>query len=335
LRILNGLIKPDTGFIKTRGTLGGLIALGAGLNPILTGRENIRIGLSINNTAPKLIQQLVDEIIDFTGLEQFIDSPIQSYSSGMQVKLGFAIASCVSPDILILDEVLAVGDAGFRAKCYERIEKIKRNCAVVFVSHSMAQVARLATKSLVLKAGSTYYQGRVIEGIESYENLCLEDGQENIINASRIAAQSDFISLKDYLTVNDTKCFLSQQTILEIDHNRSISLSLPIRSQVKLDGLVLDLVIQNQSTGEVCAEASTFERNGKHLSIIEGIDCVIDLKVDLSILNSGSYSLSLIVASRNHMIHHVWIKDFGKLMVRGRRAIASTQLNPDVCISPA
>src|SRR5206468_4283587 len=117
LKMLNGLIKPDCGCIEIRGRVGALIALGAGFNPILTGRENIYVNGAVLGLTKREIDEKIEEIIDFAEIREFIDSPVQSYSSGMQVRLGFAMASSLNPDILLLDEVLAVGDMGFQAKC--------------------------------------------------------------------------------------------------------------------------------------------------------------------------------------------------------------------------
>jgi len=117
LRLLNGLIKPDNGRIEIRGRLGALIALGAGFNPILTGRENIYINAAVLELSRREINEKVDNIINFAEFGEFIDAPVQSYSSGMVVRLGFAVAAATEPDVLLLDEVLAVGNAGFQTKC--------------------------------------------------------------------------------------------------------------------------------------------------------------------------------------------------------------------------
>jgi lipopolysaccharide transport system ATP-binding protein len=166
--MLNGLIKPDAGSITMRGRVGALIALGAGFNPILTGRENIYINGSVLGLSKKEIDAKIDEIIDFAEIREFIDTPVQNYSSGMQVRLGFAVATTLDPDVLILDEVLAVGDAAFRAKCYNKIGKIQHNAAVIFVSHSMQQVSQVCSQTLLLKAGRIKWLGDVGNGIAEY-----------------------------------------------------------------------------------------------------------------------------------------------------------------------
>jgi lipopolysaccharide transport system ATP-binding protein len=170
LKMLNGLIKPDTGSIEMRGRVGALIALGAGFNPILTGRENIYVNASILGMAKREIDNKVEEIIEFAEIREFIDSPVQSYSSGMQVKLGFSVATVLQPDVLILDEVLAVGDVGFRAKCYNRIATLMNSSAVILVTHSMEHVSQICDQAIVLSSGRLLHGGRPSDCIRIYED---------------------------------------------------------------------------------------------------------------------------------------------------------------------
>lgn len=159
LRMLNGLIKPDQGRIEMLGKVGGLIALGAGFNPILTGRENIQVNASILGLSKREIDKKTGEIIDFAEIDEFIDLPVQNYSSGMQVRLGFAVASTLSPDILILDEVLAVGDADFQSKCFQRIGKMVETSAVILVSHSPHHIKKMCDRVLLLERGAMVEEG--------------------------------------------------------------------------------------------------------------------------------------------------------------------------------
>lgn len=160
LKMLNGLIKPDKGSITMRGRVGALIALGAGFNPILTGRENIYINASVLGLSKKEIDEKFEEIVDFAEIDDFIDMPVQNYSSGMQVRLGFAVATALDPDILIVDEVLAVGDARFRRKCYDTFRKLRaRNCSIIIVSHGLSQIATICDEAIVLNAGEISYKG--------------------------------------------------------------------------------------------------------------------------------------------------------------------------------
>jgi lipopolysaccharide transport system ATP-binding protein len=169
--MLNGLIKPDSGKITMRGRVGALIALGAGFNPILTGRENIYINGSVLGLSKREIDEKIDEIIDFAEIGEFIDTPVQNYSSGMNVRLGFAVAASLDPDVLIIDEVLAVGDLGFQAKCFNLLNHKLKNSAVIFVSHAMPQVARVSSKVMFMAHGrSACYTQDVGQGIERYHD---------------------------------------------------------------------------------------------------------------------------------------------------------------------
>ena len=136
LKMLSGLIKPDKGTVSLKGKVGGLIALGAGFNGILTGRENIRTNGAILGYSRKEIEERMNQIIDFAEIHEFIDSPVNTYSSGMNVRLGFAIAVILSkPDVLLLDEVLAVGDIGFTIKCLNAVrEMMKNSCSYICFS---------------------------------------------------------------------------------------------------------------------------------------------------------------------------------------------------------
>jgi lipopolysaccharide transport system ATP-binding protein len=197
LRMLNGLIKPDKGKIEMRGRVGALIALGAGFNPILTGRENIYVNASVLGLKKNEIEAKFDDIVEFSELEEFIDTPVQSYSSGMQVRLGFSIATALDPDILLLDEILAVGDIGFKHKSHNRIIGLTERCAVIVVSHSMPNLTRLSTDIFLLNKGKKIYHGKnVEEGIDNYykqfpdEQSRIIGNQDVIINNFNIHGKS-------------------------------------------------------------------------------------------------------------------------------------------------
>jgi len=188
LKILNGLINPDAGSVTMRGRVGALIELGAGFNPILTGRENIYNNGAVLGFSRKEIDSKIEEIIDFSEVREFIDMPVQNYSSGMKVRLGFSIAVQMEPDILIIDEVLAVGDANFIVKSYNRINELIKSCAVIFVSHSLPQVAKLVDKILYIEKGKLLkYSSNINETITEY--LSKQDNAEiyNITNGENIS----------------------------------------------------------------------------------------------------------------------------------------------------
>lgn len=169
LKILNGLINPDAGKVTIKGRVGALIELGAGFNMILSGRENIYNNGAILGFTRKEIDQKIEEIIDFAEIREFIDMPVQNYSSGMKVRLGFAVAAQMEPDVLIIDEVLAVGDLGFVLKCFKQIDTILPKTAIVFVSHSMPMVSRICNQVILMDRGVAKFQGEnVSKAIDLY-----------------------------------------------------------------------------------------------------------------------------------------------------------------------
>lgn len=171
LKMLNGLIAPDEGTITIKGKIGALIELGAGFNPILSGRENIYNNAAVIGFSKEEIEDKFDAIIAFSELEEFIDMPVQNYSSGMKVRLGFAIAAQMQPDVLIIDEVLAVGDLGFILKCFKQIDNLLPNTAMIFVSHSMPMVARICNQIILMERGTVDFQGfDIVKGISLYYN---------------------------------------------------------------------------------------------------------------------------------------------------------------------
>ena len=208
LKVLNGLYAPDKGQIVMRGKIGALIELGAGFNPILTGRENIYNNASILGFTKKEVEEKMDSIIEFSEIEQFIDMPVQNYSSGMKVRLGFAIAAHLEPDILIIDEVLAVGDLGFILKCFKKIDELLPNTALIFVSHSMPMVSRICNEIILMDHGKAEYYGNDIgKGVQLYyskfanneENIVFDNGtlevlsKENDLTENTIHRNNDFI----------------------------------------------------------------------------------------------------------------------------------------------
>lgn len=172
LKVLNGLYNPDKGQITLKGKIGALIELGAGFNPILTGRENIYNNASILGFTKAEVDDKIQSIIDFSEIEQFIDSPVQNYSSGMKVRLGFAVAVHLEPDILLIDEVLAVGDLGFILKCFKKIDELLPKTALIFVSHSMPMVSRICNEIILMDHGEVVYQGSDTgKGIDMYYDM--------------------------------------------------------------------------------------------------------------------------------------------------------------------
>ena len=225
LKILNGLIPPDEGRIEMTGRISALIELGAGFNPILTGRENIYNNGAVLGFSQAEIDAKIDEIIEFSEISDFIDTPVQNYSSGMKVRLGFAVAAQMEPDVLIIDEVLAVGDLGFVLKCFNRIDSLLQNSALIFVSHSMPQVARICSQVVLMDKGLAKYQGtNVSEGIDQYYSKFTT---ENSMSFHGDGARLQKVSLNNIL-IDPANYFIQLKRLRDL----TISIEIAINKEI-------------------------------------------------------------------------------------------------------
>jgi lipopolysaccharide transport system ATP-binding protein len=169
LKILSRVIRPTSGRATLRGRVGSLLEVGVGFHPDLTGRENVFLSAAILGLKDREIRSSFDEIVDFSGVEAFLETPVRCYSSGMYMRLAFAVAAHLQPEILLIDEVLAVGDVKFQKKCLERLSKLGRDGqSVLFVSHSTSAVARLCTRAILLDRGKLVSEGAVADVMAAY-----------------------------------------------------------------------------------------------------------------------------------------------------------------------
>src|SRR4051812_30600018 len=180
LKLLNRIMEPTAGTVRTAGKIGALIEVSAGFHPDLTGRQNLYLQGAIMGMRKQEVERKFDEIVDFAGVEAFLDTPVKRYSSGMNARLGFAIAAHLEPDILIIDEVLAVGDAAFQQKAFGRIKQMATGGApVVLVSHQLDRIAELCTKAILLDKGAVRATGTAIHCINAYLNGIGADGDSS------------------------------------------------------------------------------------------------------------------------------------------------------------
>lgn len=190
LKLITGILMPTSGTIRVGGKISALIELGAGFHPDLTGRENVYLNGSILGISRKEMNRKLDEIVSFAELERFIDTPLRHFSSGMQARLGFSVAVSVDPEILIVDEVLAVGDEPFQHRCFERIDDFRRRGkTVVFVSHNLEIVNRLCDTAVYLENGSMKALGNVADVIDWYKSDVRDAEAQLLRNPSAVETQ--------------------------------------------------------------------------------------------------------------------------------------------------
>ena len=290
LKMLNGIIKPDHGRIEMRGRVSALIELGAGFNPVLTGRENIYNKGAILGLTKKEIDEKFDEIVDFAEIGDFLNMPVQNYSSGMRVRLGFAVSAMMDPDVLIIDEVLAVGDVGFRIKCLNKLAKLSDSCAIAFVSHSMPQISRISSQIMLMGGGCVdYYGHNVPKGIDRYLSK-FDVGEHECITDGRIVL--DAIS-----AYNETKREVNKADGLSVNYGDSVSFAIILGVKDQVEPFDIRLLVYNQEARPVL---DTYSK-ARGLDIYPQNGSVkIEVKFDGVNLNRGLYSVALTVLARSN-----------------------------------
>ena len=204
LKILSRVTSPTTGDIKIRGRIASLLEVGTGFHPEMTGRENIFMNGSIMGMTKAEIKSKFDEIVDFAGVAKYVDTPVKRYSSGMMVRLGFAIAAHLEPEILVVDEVLAVGDAEFQKKAIGKMQDVSKGegRTVLFVSHNMAAVRSLCTRGIMLKNGMVDFIGSIPDTLDYY--LKDDDGKQDELIVNNIKWKKNTIEVNN-IEINNTK----------------------------------------------------------------------------------------------------------------------------------
>ena len=264
LKMLNGIFWPDKGKITVRGRVGALIEVGAGFHPLLTGRENVYINAAILGMTKKEVDGKFDDIIEFAEIGDFIDSPVKFYSSGMFVRLGFAVAVHCEPDILLVDEVLAVGDIDFQNKCLNKISEIQENTSIIIISHNMNTIKLMCDRCLFLSKGKPIKLGDVSEILNIYSKAIFNiNGTKKYKNKHLEIEILDENNLgTNYLIVNKKYCFkftikqlflkkglLISFSFLNLTNNYSHRIEIKKYSHIinKIDNFSFDMIFKNFS----------------------------------------------------------------------------------------
>jgi lipopolysaccharide transport system ATP-binding protein len=298
LKMLNGILKPDKGRIEMRGRIGALIELSAGFNPILTGRENIYARGTILGFSTAEVESKIEKIIDFSELKEFIDTPVINYSSGMRVRLGFAIAAQMEPDVLLLDEVLAVGDIGFRAKCFNTIYEMMQKAAVILVSHNMPQISRVCSDIMVMNHGVCDFKGKdVSKGIDIFYSYF--EGERNLVTGSG-RANIQRIELESN----------GKKDVESIDYLDELTVHVYFTADSTIEHPSVDVTIINQELQNVAMCNSKY--NGIEISN-SGETLHVAVNLGKMTLNPGSYSLSVTIYSENNISSSV---SFGEVLCK-------------------
>ena len=247
LKLLSRVTGPTTGNIRAKGRIGSLLEVGTGFHPEMTGRENIYMNGAILGMSRQEITRKLDEIVDFSGCERFIDTPVKRYSSGMMVRLGFAVAAHLDPEILVVDEVLAVGDAEFQKKAIGKMKDVSegQGRTVLFVSHNMSSIRKLCKSGVVLKNGCIDYLGTADDCVDYYigNNISELCGFAKITNAHRrfeyTSKEVELLSVKLLGDFND------------VASNQVLEFEIKLRKNKDVDLISMEIMINNQKDNRV------------------------------------------------------------------------------------
>lgn len=294
LKILSQITSPTTGNIKIKGRIASLLEVGTGFHPELTGRENIFLNGAILGMKKKEIQRKFDEIVYFSGIEKYIDTPVKRYSSGMYVRLAFAVAAHLESEILVVDEVLAVGDVEFQKKCIGKMGDISKSegRTVLFVSHNMAAVRKLCNKSILLENGM-----KTIEG------------NSNIVLDKYLLANTKQQKSFEPIIIKELQAVVTKIKLNENDHGKVVPFSplkidIEIEAQREVDNIGIQIVLSHDDT-----EGQVFSSNSKQT---KGLDFVIKkgknnftLLIDKFNLCSGTYHLGFAIDTPFVKFHYL------------------------------
>ena len=344
LKILAGIYTPDSGQVNINGAISPFLELGVGFNPELSGRDNIILNATILGMQKKEISKKFDEIVAFSELERFIDQKLKNYSSGMQVRLAFAVAINANKEILLMDEVIAVGDASFQVKCFENFEKIiKQGKTIIFVSHDSGSIQKFSNRVLYLESGSPLFIGSPSEALGLYMNSSIireqaeknesivltidekektpitndakEKLEENTLITERI--EDNLRSIESY-EVKFYDHHNKETSILE--NGKNIVIMVNYRVTIKLKDLIFGIIIRNSLNQEIFI-TNTFTKN-----ILTGDINSGNLSVSYEFPNyftAGKYSVSPAVCDKNQRIFYDWKDDYAHFYVQSSRGILS------------
>jgi lipopolysaccharide transport system ATP-binding protein len=294
LKILSRTTAPTTGTVKIKGRVASLLEVGTGFHPELSGRDNIFLNGAILGMTRREIQSKFDEIVDFAGVERYIDTPVKRYSSGMYVRLAFAVAAHLEPEILIVDEVLAVGDAEFQKKCLGKMKDVSVNQGrtVLFVSHNMGAIRSLCNQTIIIKNGLVYFNGGIELGLEEY----IRENQREI---TEIEKTSLLKNLSDEII--DVEEINLVQKELEGDlfnPNEIIKIKYKFRIKKEVSGLRIGFDLVDVNSDVLVFRSFHDDLSSEFSTLVPGL-YQFEGEIDSNLLKQGAYKIIILIGIHN------------------------------------
>jgi lipopolysaccharide transport system ATP-binding protein len=294
LKILSRVTTPTKGKVKVKGRIASLLEVGTGFHPELTGRENIFLNGAILGMTKTEIRSKFDEIVAFSGVEKYIDTPVKRYSSGMYVRLAFAVAAHLEPEILIVDEVLAVGDADFQKKCLGKMKDVSgEGRTVLFVSHNMAAVKSLCSRAMLLKNGEVSVLGSTNDVVKEYFGIDKDSFNFRVSNQKK-----DGFCLVSVGVKNSDKTYED-----EITRDKEMIILFEYKMEEEKNGLYFNIKLKDEEGGYILTTASLGEVE------IDKSSNFVKMIIPRGFFNEGSYYLDLMVMQKNDKAYHVFFNE--------------------------
>ncbi len=323
LKMVGGILQPSTGSVRLRGRLAALLELGAGFHPDLTGRENVYLNASILGISRELTDRYFDAIVDFSGIEPFIDTQVKFYSSGMYVRLAFAVAVHVDPDILLVDEVLAVGDEPFQRKCMDRIRGFqKEGRTIVLVTHSLETVSDLCDRAIVLEGGRMIADGSPGSALRVLRKEFEHTRQEETERQRTRAEQPQAAAVVDGVDV-----LVDEVRVTEIALGSPVTIRVHVRSDQPVEGWSLAFAIESNTGQNIYSTSS--RRLGVDLPHLHG-GASFDFVIPSAVIGEGAYTFGAwITDSSGTELHRLPAAASLNVIADGREA-GFLRLNPEM-----
>ncbi len=322
LKILTGVLSPTAGKIKINGKISALLELGTGFNPEYTGIENIYLSGNINGLRKDEVEKKVQEIIDFADIGDFVYQKVKTYSSGMFARLAFSVAVNIEPEILIVDEALAVGDLFFQQKCNLYMKEKMKDCTILLVTHDMASIANMADEVIVLSKGKQVFYGEPLEAIEYYTKMAHtdlfkqqnEDAEQSVSGEGIFQGNADdkWIEVKSdelggalEVKIEAFKIYVSGEDYKGyIQNNELVKIQILISSQKDISNLIVGYQVKDKFGNTIFGE-NTHSSGLKERGVSKGKKYLVDISFNWPEIQKNNYFLTLGLGEGTHELSHV------------------------------
>ncbi|MBP1934763.1 ABC transporter ATP-binding protein [Ammoniphilus resinae] len=323
LKMITGVLTPSSGSIEVNGKISALLELGAGFNPEYTGLENVYMNGTIMGFSREEMDKRIDEILSFADIGEFIHQPVKTYSSGMFVRLAFAVAINVDPDILIVDEALSVGDMRFQQKCLRKIEELKEKKTVLFVSHDLASITKFCNRVIWINEGKLVEDGLPTEVSKKYQAFMLDSNLFKY-NLAQSEVNDQLVDNIDPIdpsldVLGDNEAIIKGISLFEKNTNRKLTMVTPgqlVRLSIKvqfnrvLENPIVGFSIKDR-LGNIVTQSNSYVLGQQINNIYEGKASIYSFEFTFPNLTNGNYTISPAIASGSQEDHqqHSWVHD--------------------------